>query len=106
METFLSKSLLLIDELRAGRNVTVVQCGNSMRPLISDGDSVTLKPVASLAQLQPGEVVYCRPDRKCLLGIVGAARSDRVQIIDYTGRKLGWATLPHVYGRTELISGR
>jgi len=89
-----------IAELREGRQ-TVLKChGNSMRPRIHSGATLTLDPV-ELADVSVGDAVLCKVRGNTYVHLCSALKGGtdnrQVQISNASGHVNGWTT--SVYGR-------
>lgn len=93
--------MITIDQLKSGRNVSWTNTQHNMKPRINVGDVITIRTVRTLDDIAKDDVVLCKPEKNVVLGVVGEKRSDRVRIDDVGGKKLGWATLPHIYGKAR-----
>lgn len=96
----MSKLLAFIDTLREGRSVEFPHSGGYLVPRIRNGETVKVVPT-SLDKVQKDDIVLCRLDGRIALGVVGDFRSDRAKIIDMAGKKMGWATQAHIYGKAK-----
>ena len=88
-----------ISELKAGRTVSFRPRGNSMSPLIKDGDLVTVTPIDSYEALQSGDVVLCSVKGQQYLHLIKACSAGRFQIGNNRGRINGWIGRDQIYGR-------
>lgn len=75
-------------------------CGNSMSPLIKDGDMVHLRPVGVPGRLllKVDDIVLARVRGRYYLHKVTAVTKNRVQIGNNHGRINGWTLKKKVYG--------
>lgn len=94
-------TMIAIDQLKSGRNVSWENTQYNMRPRISVGDVITIRPIKSLDDVANDEVILCKLDKHAILGIAGERRSDRIRVNDVSGNKLGWATLTRIYGKAR-----
>lgn len=86
-----------IEALRRGETVTICPRGDSMAPLVNDGDLVTLAPV-NPATLRPGDMVLVRVERSNFLHLVTAVDGARWQIGNNRGGINGWVDADAIYG--------
>ena len=86
-----------IEALGRGETVTVRPRGNSMRPRIISGQSVTLSPLTA-GRPRVGDVVLVRVGGSIYLHLVRAIDGERYQIANNRGKINGWATRRAVYG--------
>src|SRR4051812_34206648 len=94
-----------IEELQAGRYVTIKPRGNSMTPRIESGQEVELRPVVSDVQygcvvadsLMVGDVVLVRVRGRVYLHLIKAIDGDRLQIGNNHGHINGWTQRTKVY---------
>jgi len=98
----LSKLFGLVDDLRAGKSVEYPHTGGYLAPKVRNGETVKVFP-ATLSDLNPEDIVLCRIDGKIILGMVKDFRSDRAMISDVAGKKMGWATNAHIYGKAKVL---
>jgi len=93
-----------ISELREGLTTKLKCHGNSMRPHIHSGATVTLEPV-ELADVQVGDAVLCRVRGNTYVHRVSALKGGtdnrQVQISNASGHVNGWTTA--VYGRVVEV---
>lgn len=90
----------IIKELDEGRSVTIKPHGNSMSPLISSGDTITLRPVDP-ADVKTGDAVLAKVKGRFYIHLVTAVGDDgRFQISNNHGHVNGWSR--QVYGRVDL----
>ena len=89
-----------IQALRAGQRAIVRPTGNSIRPLVKSGASVTLDPVV-VEDLKTGDVVLCRVAGSVCLHLVTCLQGGRVQIGNNHGNVNGWTRT--IYGRAFKI---
>lgn len=86
----------IIARLESGESVTFRPRGNSMTPIVRDGQEVTVDPVGGYEPV-PGDVVLCTVQGRQYLHLVDALLPDgRVQIANAKGR---------VNGRTRRVHG-
>ena len=88
-----------IEPLKAGRTVEVRGAGNSMTPLIENGETVLVEPVNDKTVLQKGDVVIAKVRGRVYLHLIRAIRSDQIQIGTNHGHVNGWTPRAHIYGR-------
>jgi hypothetical protein len=99
-----------IEELQAGRMVTIKPKGHSMEPLIKSGQSVLLVPFGShhLSKLLPevGDVVLCKVKGSVYLHKIVATSTNKTdtlyQIANNKGRVNGWTSSNKIYGLAKL----
>jgi len=86
--------------LREGKTATVKPRGNSMRPIIFDGDTVTLDPIKDPDTLRKGTVVLCRVNGRDYLHLIKAIKhpGPRFQIANRKGRVNGWVGTNSIFG--------
>lgn len=94
-------TMIAIDQLKSGRNISWENTQHNMKPRISVGDVITIRAVRTLDEILQDDLILCKPDKHVVLGVVGEKRSDRVRVNDVGGKKLGWATLSHIYGKAR-----
>lgn len=95
-----------VRELQKGAEVTIKPRGNSMRGIISSGDTVTLKPCDPY-KLLPGDVVLVKVRGKIYLHLVkalkGSGKGLKLQIGNNKGYINGWTNASSVYGLVSSI---
>jgi len=89
-----------IKKLQGGEEAVVKPRGNSMKPRVKSGATVTLEPV-KVAGLEVGDVVLCRVKGRVYLHLVKATQEGRVLIGNNRGGVNGWTRT--VYGRAVEI---
>lgn len=89
-----------IADLREGNRTTLKCHGNSMRPRIHSGATLTIDPV-DLADVEEGDAVLCKVRGSIYVHLVSALKGGtdnrQVQISNASGHVNGWTTT--VYGR-------
>jgi len=90
-----------IERLQKGETATVTPHGQSMRPKVMSGATVTLEPVSDLKTLQKKDIVLCKVNGNVYLHLVKATRGDSVLIGNNRGGTNGWTRT--VYGRATHI---
>lgn len=78
--------------------------GNSMTPLVRDGQLVIVKAMDHYPQV--GEIVLVTVSGRVYLHKVLATDKDRVQIGNNHGRVNGWTHVERVWGYAALISAK
>ena len=95
-----------IADLRDGKTTKYKGHGNSMRPKILSGATVTLEPVA-LRDIKVGDMVFCKVRGNIFTHLVTALKGGpdnrQVQISNNHGHVNGWTTT--VYGRVIAVEG-
>jgi len=87
-----------IDALSRGMTATFRPQGNSMAPLITSGQLVTVEPTSNHT-IVVGSIVLCKVNGRAMLHKVSAIGSDgRYQISNNHGHVNGWCTLKNVFG--------
>jgi phage repressor protein C with HTH and peptisase S24 domain len=92
-----------IEELTAGRDVTINPKGNSMTPRIVSGASVTLTPVIDPETLKKGDAVLVSIGRTIYVHLITAITKDLVQISNNHGHVNGWTNKKNVYGKVIAV---
>jgi phage repressor protein C with HTH and peptisase S24 domain len=90
-----------VPELKSGRSVLVRDFGDSMIPLIMNGETVRVEPFSE-GELQKGDVVLAKVQGSLYLHKVTAVRGKMVQISNNRGKINGWTPLSQVYGKVIL----
>lgn len=78
------------DKLQAGETVTFRPRGNSMDPLIKNGQEVTVEPITSDTEIRVDSIVLCKVKGRILLHKVLAIGSSGFQIGSHKGFVNGW----------------
>lgn len=92
-----------IEELTAGRDVTINPKGNSMTPRIVSGASVTLTPVTDPEILKKGDAVLVKVGGSIYVHLISALQKDTVQISNNSGHVNGWTNKKNVYGKVIAV---
>lgn len=82
-----------------GRRVKFQARGNSMTPLVRNGEIVTVRPL--LVAPERGDIVLARVNGHWYLHLVTAVRAGQVQIGNNQGHINGWTSLKNVVGILE-----
>lgn len=91
-----------LEQLAAGRAVTIRPRGRSMEPKVRDGAAVTVAP-SDPASLRKGDIVLVRVHGRVYLHQIAAADRDRVQIANNKGHINGWVARERVAGKAVQI---
>lgn len=83
--------------LRRGETVRTRVYGNSMRPRIRNGETVTIEPFQGAPE--KGQIVLARVRGRWYLHLVSAVRPGQVQISNNHGHVNGWTSIDNVVGR-------
>jgi phage repressor protein C with HTH and peptisase S24 domain len=85
-------------------SVTFTAHGNSMKPLIRDGQIVTVVKVEHPEKLNQDDVVLARVGQRFYLHKITAVdhKRQRVQIGNHRGHVNGWVSYSNVYGICRL----
>lgn len=87
------------EPLRAGETVAVRGHGNSMVPLIKNGETVRLAPLAADAELHKGDVVLAKVHGHVYLHRVKGIKPGQVLIGNNHGGLNGWTARDQVVGK-------
>jgi SOS-response transcriptional repressor LexA len=92
----------VIADLKAGKTVlNYKEGGNSMAPLIHDGQRVTLVPIKDQTAIKPGDIVLCKVRGSIMTHLVKHVRNNKgkmqFQIANNHGHVNGWTS--QVFGR-------
>lgn len=99
---------LSADILRLGKSIRFQARGNSMRPLLRDGDTLLIKPLGSHLPII-GEVVLCNvhPERVIVHRVIGkrviASRLEYLVHGDQALNPDGWISVEEILGRVVKI---
>lgn len=94
------------EPLRRGETVAVRGHGNSMTPLIKNGETVVLAPLPVEASLRKGDVVLAKVRGRVYLHRVKGLRADTVLIGNNHGGLNGWTARDQVVGRLATSDAR
>ena len=90
-----------IEPLSAGQAVEVRGTGNSMTPLLTSGQIVTVDPLGPNDELRKGDIVIAKVRGRVYMHLVRGLRGDQIQIGNNHGHINGWTPRAHVYGRVR-----
>lgn len=89
-----------IEKLRRGETVTLKPSGNSMHPIVKNGERVTVEPLPEDAKLTKNTVVLCTVrGRQYLHQVVSTRPNGDVLVANNRGHLNGWTSRSNVYGR-------
>ena len=92
----------VIADLQAGKTVeNYKEGGNSMTPLIKDGQKVTLEPIPDLSAIKRGDIVLCKVRGSIMTHLVKGTRNNRGKLEFQIGNNHG-----HVNGWTRQVFGK
>lgn len=100
-----TKIQAIVARLNAGERVVNKEGGNSMTPLISSRQPVTLEAVDP-SKLEKGDIVLVKVRGSVYTHLVKACREGEVQIGNNHGGINGWTKLENVYAIVTEIEGR
>lgn len=86
----------IADKLREGKAVTFRPRGNSMDPLIKNGQEVTVSPIADDTKIEVDSILLCRVRGRVLLHKVLALGDSGFLIGSHRGAINGWTRT--IYG--------
>ena len=86
--------------LADGKQAMIKPHGESMKPKVESGATVTLEPITT-EQLKVGDIVLCRVKGRVMLHLVKAKQGQRVLIGNNHGHINGWTKA--VYGKATKI---
>lgn len=78
--------------------------GNSMEPIISSRQPVTIAPVDT-DKLEVGDIVIAKVAGRVFCHLISALDGDRVQISNNQGHVNGWTNRSKVYGIVVEVHG-
>lgn len=81
--------------------VTFAARGTSMRPIINNGDTVTVASIKPATKIAVGDVVLAKFGTAYYLHKVSAVEKDRVQISNNRGHVNGWTTRKNILGKLK-----
>lgn len=90
-----------IKKLEAGEEVIIKPTGNSMKPKIKSGASVTISPV-ELDNIKTGDIVLCKVKGRQYLHLVKSIDNGRFLIGNNRGYINGWTRT--IYGLVTHIN--
>jgi len=85
--------------LKEGQTIQFRPRGNSMTPIIENGQLVTVIPIKSTEDIKKGDVVLCKVSGKQYLHKITAIKETRYQISNNRGYTNGWTSLEKIYGK-------
>ncbi len=91
------------EHLKQGRHASVRPQGGSMRGRIESGQLVTIAP-ATIADVQPGDVVFVAWKGNYLLHLAKEVEPDRVLIGNTLGKINGWVTASAILGKVISVT--
>lgn len=95
-----------IEQLKQGHTVKLQPRGNSMKPKISPGQTVTVEPV-NPEVVESGDIVLCHVGRSEYLHIVKGIRGEGVKknflIGNMRGGINGWIPVHRLYGKVIAV---
>lgn len=80
-------------------SVQVRAFGNSMRPLITSGETVTVRRISPPDTIRKGDIVLAKVNGRLYLHLVKAVNGDLVLIGNNQGRTNGWTSNLSVFGK-------
>lgn len=92
--------LAIRERLMSGLTVLCHPRGNSMEPLISDGDLVT---IGQPTQLKVGDIVFCRVKGRYVLHKITAINNNRYQISNNNNFVNGWVGSYAIFGKVKNV---
>lgn len=81
--------------------VTFAARGSSMRPIINNGDTVTVASIKSATKIGVGDVVLAKLGNAFYLHKVSAVENDRFQISNNRGHVNGWTSRKNILGKLK-----
>jgi len=94
--------------LRLGKSIRFQAHGNSMQPLVRDGDILLLEPVLQ-KKVKVGDIILCAPQPDVVVVhrvIRRKTKSNKTSFLvqgDHVGRPDGWISSQKIYGRAVKI---
>lgn len=85
-------------QLRNGERATFRTSGNSMKPRVMNGETVTVVPFEPGALPRVGQVVLAKVRGRWYLHLVSGTRPGQVQISNNHGHVNGWTSVENVVG--------
>ena len=77
--------------------------GNSMTPLISSGDAVTIEPFSERETISVGMIVLAKVHSRLYLHKITAINGKRIQIGNNKGHINGWTNESKLYGKVTKV---
>lgn len=93
-----------IERLSRGETVQFRPRGGSMSGRIEDGQLVTVKPVASVCDVDVGDAVLVTMGAWTYVHLVKAKDGSRVLIGNNRGRINGWTDFENVHGKVTEVT--
>ena len=91
-----------IEKLRNGETVSFRPRGHSMSGKVESGQLCTVVP-ANPAELQAGDIVWCKVNGREYLHLIKAIQGQRFQIGNNRGRINGWVSAGSIFGRCMRV---
>lgn len=87
--------------------VIIKGAGNSMRPIITTGETIYLKKVEP-SKLRKGDAVFCKVHGNTFVHLITAvdSKGERFQIANNKGHTNGWTGAAGIYGLAVKIEDR
>jgi hypothetical protein len=76
----------------------------SMRAALKHGQTITVSPVSSTAQVKVGDIVFLKWHDSYILHLVADIQNERLLIVNSLGKENGWVSVRDILGRvTDIV---
>lgn len=90
-------------KLQLGEKGIITGCGNSMTPILKNGQRVVVEPVTVETVLEKNDIVFCKVGGNYYLHKIIAIKGLRYQIGNNHGKINGWVGRNSIYGKVVKI---
>ncbi len=88
------------EKLKSGLTGKITGYGQSMTPILKNGQSVICEPVKDDTKLNKKDIVLCKVKGHYYLHLIWAIRNDKEYLIgNNRGRPNGWVSRNQIYGK-------
>lgn len=90
-------------KLQLGESGIITGCGNSMTPILRNGQRVFVEPVDIMTNLEKDDIVFCKVGGHYYLHKIISVKGRRYQIGNNHGKVNGWVGRENIYGKVTKI---
>ena len=90
-----------VEDLKAGKTVTLTPKGNSMTPKINSGDYIFVSP--DIDNIKKDDIVFCKVKGKYFVHLITAVGKNRYQIGNNHGHVNGWTSKKNIFGKVDGV---
>lgn len=92
------------EKLKLGEDGIITGCGNSMTPILHNGQKVHVIPIKAEMQFSKEDIVFCCVRGNYYLHKITAMKNNaRFQIGNNHGRINGWIGRENIFGKVDRI---